>query len=145
MNRIVTVTVLASAIIALQTNVGFADQRAKPGPMKTVTRNLNPMNWRMPKLKMPSFKKGVPQQQERTRIRKKKNGFMTDVRTSASNGWNKTKETLSPARFFPASAKSPATQEKKEPGFLRSMFAPRPEPRRPESVTDFLAGQKPGT
>ena len=104
----------------------------------------------MPKFfKMPKFSGILPTKQEKTTIRKKKDGLVSEVTQTASRSWARTKETLSPKnlnpiRFMPASSRKPAAAPKtKEPGFFGSLFSPEPPPRRNDTVTDFLGQDKP--
>ncbi|MDA8743826.1 hypothetical protein N9N28_04245 [Rubripirellula amarantea] len=114
-----------------------AEEAAPMGP-------LNPMNWKMPEFKMPSFKALLPGEEEKTRIKTKKDGLFSEVTQTASNSWNRTKEALNPqklnpTRFFTASSKTPSTEtEETKPGFFQSLFMGPAETKEPETVTDFL-------
>jgi len=111
---------------------------AAPASIGQFMSNLNPMNW-----KMPSFKGMLPGQEDKTRIVKKKDGLVSDVKDTASKSWQKTKEIFDPSRLSPANlfvAKEPeTTTEKKTPGFFGSLFAPQDEPEQIATATDFLA------
>lgn len=137
--RFAVLAILASLTLVLTANANaHADEPAPMGP-------LNPMNWKMPELKMPSFKSILPGAEEKTRIKKKKDGLFSEVTQSATNSWNRTKEVfnpqkLNPTRFFTASSK---TQSKNtgqtKPNFFQSLLSPaQPEVNEPSSVTDFL-------
>ena len=112
-------------------------------PLRLVN-GLNPANW-----KMPDFKSILPGQDEKTRIKKKKDGLMTEMTTTASNSWTKTKEVLdpqklNPARMFSASNKTNSTREEPaKPGFFRSLFTPDPPEKKDLTVTDFLGRSRP--
>ena len=111
---------------------------------------LNPMNWRMPQWKMPNFRAMLPGQDEKARIKKKKDSLLDEVTKTASNSWSRTKaalnpQKLNPVNFFPASARTPAPsrQPESKPGFFRSLFAPPPPDNDPATVTDFLRQPRP--
>ncbi len=115
-----------------------------PTPIGRMVSGLNPMNW-----KMPNFREMLPGQEEKTRIKKKKDGLFDEVTQTASRSWNRTKEVLNPQKlnpvnFFQTSARTPSTQtEKAEPGFFRSLFTPAEEPDDNATVTDFLRQSRP--
>ena len=121
-----------------------ADTVIGPSPMTRLVNGLNPANW-----KMPDFRSILPGQEEKTRIKKKKDGLMSEVTTTASNTWTKTKEVfdpqkLNPARMFPASARTPSKREEStKPGFFRSLFTPDPPEKDVSTVTDFLRQSRP--
>lgn len=127
-----------------------ADEVIAPSPASQFASKLNPANWKMPKFKMPNFKALLPTNDEQARIKKKKDGLFDEVGKTASNSWGKTKEALNPqnlnpAKFFPASARTPSTKEvteEKKPGFFRSLFSPPPQDES-ETVTDFLRQSRP--
>jgi len=110
---------------------------------------LNPANWTMPKLRMPKMPSLLPGQEDRTRIVKKRDNLLTDVSDTAKRSWQRTKETLNPARLnpmnlFAGNSDTPAsTNTPKKPGFFSSLFAP-PEPQeRVASVSDWLKQERP--
>ena len=117
-----------------------------PTPIVRMVSGLNPMNW-----KLPNFREMLPAQEEKARIKKKKDGLFDEVTQTASRSWNRTKEVLNPQKlnpvnFFPASARTPSSKqtEKAEPGFFRSLFAPAEEPADDNAtVTDFLRQSRP--
>jgi hypothetical protein len=134
----------------LQAGPATADRPVEPSPVQRVSRTLNPANWRMPSfLKMPDFRGMLPAKEDQTRIRKKKNSLVDDVSKTASQSWQRTKQTLSPKnlnpiRFMPASTKSARPAKPADsPGFFGSMFSSPREPSRPTTVTDFLGQEKP--
>jgi hypothetical protein len=119
--------------------------------MAQIASGLNPLNWRMPQWKMPNFRRLLPGNEEKARIKNKKDGLFDEVGKTASNSWNKTKtaldpQKLNPANFFTASARTPSAPKAKEkPGFFRSLFAPEPEVEKSNAtVTDFLRQSRPG-
>lgn len=122
-----------------------------PTPIGRMAAGLNPMNWKMPEWKMPNFRQILPAQDEKARIKKKKDGLLEEVTQTASKSWNRTKEVLSPQKlnpvnFFSASARMPSSDrtEKAEPGFFRSLFTPAAPPADNNStVTDFLRQSRP--
>ncbi len=141
---------IVAATATISANQAAADHIVKPGPVKTVTHNLNPTNWRMPKWKMPKFGSILPQKEEKARIVKKKESLFDEVKTTTANTWNRTKEALNPqklnpARMFPASAKLPSKPKKKEPGFWSNLLAPYPPQQETsdQTMTDFLGLDKP--
>ena len=97
----------------------FAVETVQPSPFGQMVSNLNPANWKMPK--MPTFQGLMPQNEEKARIKKKKEGLVDEVSKTASSGWTRTKaalnpQKLNPTKFFTASAKSsspPAPTSKK--------------------------------
>lgn len=121
-----------------------ADTVIGPSPMQRMVSGMNPANWTMPQWRMPDFKSVLPGQDEKARIKKKKDGLFTEVGETASNSWTKTKQVLNPARMFPASSRSPAKATKEEkPGFFRWLFTPEPEEKEVSTVTDFLRQSRP--
>ena len=147
----------AAVVLFLCTDLQSATAQAEmgPSPIQQMAGALNPMNWRLPQWnpqwKMPSFRAMLPGNDEKARIRKKKDGLFDEVTKTASNSWNKTKQALNPQklnpiRFMPASARTPAPQRQPEskPGFFRSLFTPAPPPREDNTtVTDFLRQSRP--
>ena len=131
---------LSIAISSSSTGIVSAQEGAAPmGP-------LNPANWKMPSFKMPSFQGLMPGNDEKARIKKKKDGLFQEVTKTATNSWTKTKEVFNPAKlnptnFFTASSRTPAKE--KSPGFFSSLFSPAPQPRQTGSVTDFLSQDRP--
>ena len=124
----------------------------EPTAMQQIAHGLNPANWRMPQWKMPNFRALLPGNDEKARIKKKKDGLMDEVGATASNSWNKTKraldpQKLNPVKYLPASSRTPAAKKKEEskPGFFRSLLSPQPPAPKPSStVTDFLRQPRPG-
>jgi hypothetical protein len=122
------------------------DTVLEPTPMQQIAHGLNPANWRMPQWKMPDFRSWLPGNDEKARIKKKKDGLVDEVSATASNSWNKTKRALNPQKlnpvnFFPASSRTPSARkvEESKPGFFRSLLAPQPPPpTKSPTVTDFL-------
>jgi hypothetical protein len=113
-----------------------------PNPFGQMMQSLNPANWRMPKLKMPTMKNFMPTKKEKDRVITKKDSLVTEVSETTKNTWRRTKETLNPMRLIPAGFKQdPETRPapKKQGGFFSNLFAPRqPEPEQAQSVTDWL-------
>lgn len=125
-------------------------QETGQSPMGQLASGLNPMNWKMPQWKMPNFREMLPAQEEKARIKKKKDGLVSEVTQTASNSWNRTKaalnpQKLNPVNFFTASARTPSTQPSKpaKPGFFQSLFAPAEPPKDNSTVTDFLRQSRP--
>jgi hypothetical protein len=149
--RLNSVLVLIATLLlalTLAPSAAKADTAMGPSPASRLVQNLNPANWTMPQWKMPDFKSLLPGQQEKTRIKKKKEGLFTEIGDTASNSWAKTKEMfnpqkLSPARMFPASARTPSQSEPSKPGFFKSLFTPEPPKKEVETVTDFLRQSRP--
>ncbi len=124
-----------------------ADEGEASSGLGRVANTMNPLNWKMPKFKMPNFKRLLPSKTEQTEIKEKKDGLFDEVGKTASNSWTKTKNALNPknmnpAKFFTTSSRKSATREvkkDKEPGFWRSLLNPWPEEQPQEStVSDFL-------
>ena len=121
-----------------------------PTPIGQMAAGLNPMNWKMPEWKLPNFRELLPAQEEKARIKKKKDGLVDEVTQTASRSWNRTKraldpQKLNPANFFTASARMPSKTppKKSEPGFFRSLFSPAPPADQNATVTDFLRQSRP--
>lgn len=107
-------------------------------------KGLNPMNWKMPEFKMPSFKTMMPGAQEQDRIIEKKDGLMSEIGKSASNSWQRTKKSLNPMNVLPIGNKSNVqTMEKKEPGFFSRFFSPPAKKGDSGTMTDFLKLDRP--
>lgn len=141
----------AAMLFVCSISTANADTTVEPSPMGKMVSGLNPMNWKMPKLKMPSFKEMLPGQEEKARITKKKDGLFSEVGKTASNSWSRTKaalnpQKLNPVNFFTASARTPSEPEpeKKKPGFFHSLFNPgAAEAQDDATVTDFLSQSRP--
>ena len=130
--KISAVALLLALNFGLNTRYSVADEVVQPSPAERLARGLNPANWQMPKWKMPDFPSLLPGNEEKARIKKKKDGFFGEVSKTASNSWSKTKKAFSPENFspmqiFPAAARTPAkTEEKPKRGFFESLFSPWP-------------------
>lgn len=126
-----------------------ADTLVEPSPMARMVSGMNPANWTMPEWKMPNFRSILPGQDEKTRIKKKKDGLFSEVSTTASNSWTKTKQVLNPqklnpARMFTTGAKTPAVKSQPaKPGFFRSLFTPDPPDKEVKSVSDWMRQSRP--
>jgi len=103
-----------------------------------------------PAFRMPSFL--VPND-DQERIVERKNGLMTDVKTTASKSWQRTKETFNPARLNPMNmfagtgTETKSTSQSDSPGFFSSMFGAPQAASGPEervaNVNDFLELERP--
>lgn len=142
-------TMLSRICVVLFVTVGFSltnvGSVAAQGSEPSAFQKLNPMNWKVPSFRLPNFLVGHDDQD---RIVERKNGLVTDVKTTASRSWQKTKETFNPARLnpmnlFASSATEPATEKK--PGFFSSLLSPAaPEPEeRVATVNDWLGQERP--
>lgn len=141
--------VIASLALVIYTSSGIvsADTPEEPSGFAQAASAMNPLNWKMPQLKMPNFKSLLPSKAEKDAINEKKDGLFDQVGKTASNSWSKTKTALSPknlnpARFFTTSSKSSVKTtpvNEKKPGFWSKLLSPWPE-EEPEqtTVTDFL-------
>lgn len=115
---------------------------------------MNPLNWKMPQIKMPNFKSLLPSRAERTKTNEMKDGLFDQVGKTASNSWSKTKtalnpRNLNPVKFFTTSSKSAVKKtpvKEKKPGFWSKLLSPWPE-EEPEqtTVTDFLRQPRVGS
>lgn len=147
--RIAIVAFTIATIFSINLSTASADTTVEPSPLGQVVNGLNPANWKMPEWKMPSLKGLLPNQEEKARITKKKDGLFSEVGKTVSNRWAKTKETfspdkLNPVNFFQASARTNVTPAKKEPGFFSSLFSPGQEDVKSDTtVSDFLGQSRP--
>ena len=148
--RILTAVVIVAAVVGSNADEVTADELIKPSPTARLARGLNPANWQMPKWKMPDVRSIMPGQDEKARIKKKRDGFFDEVGKTASNSWSKTKaafspENFSPMRMFPASARTPSkpsTETKRS--FWQSLFSPFPEePESSGTINQWLDQQRP--
>lgn len=122
------------------------DPQLPGNPLTRMMSGMNPANWTMPKLKMPSMSRFLPTKQEQDRVITKKDSLVTEVSNTAKKSWQRTKDTLNPMRLIPAGFKqgaetTPAPPAKQEPGFFSRLFSPFPEPAEQSAsstVTDFL-------
>ncbi len=114
----------------------------EPSTTGSFFSNLNPANWRMPKIN-----EILPGQDDRTRIRKKKDGLFTDVTDTATRTWDRTKKTFDPRRLNPMNLLPPKPATTNDsPGFFGSLFGAKPaEPQitNTSTVNDFLRQSKP--
>ena len=147
---------IASLSLVMFTNLGTvsADAPDESAGFGKAARAMNPLNWKMPQIKMPNFKSLLPSKAEQAQINEKKDGLFDQVGKTASNSWSKTKTALSPknlnpARFFTTSSKSAVKRtpvKEKKPGFWSKLLSPWPE-EEPEqtTVTDFLRQPRVGS
>lgn len=110
-------------------------------PLTSLMQGLNPANWKMPKLKMPTMDKFLPTKSEKDRVITKKDGLVQEVSKTAKKSWQRTKDTLNPMKLIPVGFRqnqqtTPAP--KKEGGFFSGLFGPKEEAAPTSSVTDFL-------
>jgi hypothetical protein len=144
LNSVVGLTAALLLAWTLNQSTARADELVPPTPMQRIVNGLNPANWRMP-----DFRSLLPGQEEKVRIKKKKDGLFTEVSDTAANSWAKTKEMfnpqkLNPARMFPASARTPSSREDaNKPGFFQSLFSPQPPEKEVTTVNDFLKQSRP--
>ncbi|MEM6689678.1 MAG: hypothetical protein AAF664_09640 [Planctomycetota bacterium] len=111
---------------------------------------FNPTNWKLPQFKLPSLANLLPQKSEKERVIRKKDGLVSEVRSTAGNTWKRTREALdpaklNPARFFTASNRQQSDRkpESSKPNFFKALFAP-PEPEAPRISTpaEFLKQER---
>lgn len=144
LNSVVGLTAALLLAWTLNQSTARADELVPPTPMQRLVNGLNPANWTMP-----NFRSILPGQDEKARIKKKKDGLFTEVSDTAANSWAKTKEMfnpqkLNPARMFPASARTPSSREaSNKPGFFQSLFSPQPAEKEVTTVNDFLKQSRP--
>jgi hypothetical protein len=125
--------------------LGHASTATAQKPAPKGVQKLNPMNWRIPSFRLPNF---MVAHDEQERIVERKNGLVTDVKSTASRSWTRTKQVFNPARLNPmnlfAGSATPDSGEKK-PGFFSSMFAAPPaEPEeRVATVNEWLGQERP--
>ncbi|TWU31571.1 hypothetical protein [Novipirellula artificiosorum] len=143
-------TALASCVIAFglmspcKQAMAESPTGTSPPTFGEFASGLNPMNWKMPQWKMPSLKSMLPGQDDKTRIVKKKDGLVSDVKQTASKSWQKTKEIFDPSRLSPSNLfvqKEDPASKPDSPGFFGSLFGPR-EPAETERIAtanEFLA------
>ncbi|QDV44584.1 hypothetical protein Enr13x_44520 [Stieleria neptunia] len=137
-------------MLASFTNASAQDSATEPqlpgNPLTRMMSGLNPMNWQMPKLKMPTMSTFLPTSDEKERVITKKDSLVDEVSTTAKKSWQRTKETLNPMRLIPAgfrqdSQTSPAPEPKQQGGFFSNLFSPFPKSEDEEvnrSVNEFL-------
>ena len=138
-----TAVAMLMLCLCVEVSTARADEVIEASPMTQLVHGLNPMNW-----KMPDFRQLLPGNDEKARIKKKKEGLMDEVTKTASNSWSKTKQALNPVKFLPASSRTPSPasrQQAEQPGFFRSLFgAGKPAAQEKPTVTDFLRQERPG-
>ena len=120
-----------------------AEPLPPPNPLVRMVNGLNPANWKMPKVKMPTMSTFLPTREEKDRVITKKDSLVSEVSTTAKKSWTRTKEALNPMRLIPAGFRQNSETkpvEEKKPGFFSSLFAPYPpeETEPAQSVTDWL-------
>ena len=147
---------IASLSLVMFINLGnvSADTPDESAGFGKAANAMNPLNWKMPKIKMPNFKNLLPSKTEQAAINEKKDGLFDQVGKTASSSWSKTKTALSPKnlnpdRFFTASSKSAVQRspvKEKKSGFWSKLLRPWPE-KEPEqkTVTDFLRQPRVGS
>ena len=97
---------IASLSLVMFTNLDNvnADTPEESSGFGQAASAMNPLNWKMPELKMPNFKSLLPSKAEQTQIDEKKDGLFDQVGKTASNSWTKTKTALSPKNLNPGQA-----------------------------------------
>ena len=112
---------------------------AAPSAIGKWVSNLNPMKWKRPEFKMPSFGDLMPGQSEQDRIIQRKDGLVSEVGASAKNSWQRTKEAFNPMKVLPAGNRTPSqgSAGSEKPGFFKRLFTPPPPPQA-ATVNDFL-------
>lgn len=137
--RILTATLIVVSVALASSGPIAAEQPSTTQP--SLASKLNPMNWKMPEFLVPN--------KDQERIVERKNTLASDIKTTASQSWQRTKTALNPARLNPmnlfATADTDQPAKKKEPGFFSSMFSPsEPEPEeRVATVNQFLNQERP--
>ena len=118
---------------------GVSEGGAAPSAIGKWVSNLNPMNWKRPEFKLPSFGDLMPGQGEQDRIIQRKDGLVSEVGASAKNSWQRTKEAFNPMKVLPAANRtpSPSPSGTEKPGFFKRLFTPPPPPQA-ATVNDFL-------
>ena len=135
----------STGVFAQDSSSETAQDPPLPGnPLTQFASGLNPANWNLPKMKMPSMSTFLPTKTEQDRVITKKNSLVDEVSTTAKQSWQRTKTTLNPMRLIPAGFKQNSEtvpKAKKEPGFFSKLFSPFPTKEDSESnqsVNDFL-------
>ncbi len=139
--RIPLLAISISLCLLAGNSRSFADEAIQLSPFQRMVRGLNPANW-----KVPGWNALLPQNEEKARIKKKKDGLVEEVSKTASTSWNRTKQALNPVKFFTASSRSatpPTDAEAKRSGFFQWLFTPSPPPDEDSSVSDFLKQSRP--
>ena len=112
-----------------------------PGnPLTRMMSGLNPANWNLPKMKMPSIDKFLPTKQEKERVITKKDSLVTEVSQTAKQSWQRTKDTLNPMKLIPAGFKQISTTTPTLPsegGFFSRLFSGG-QPKQKQTVNDWL-------
>ena len=69
--------VIASLALVIFTSSGIvsADTPEEPSGFAQAASAMNPLNWKMPQLKMPNFKSLLPSKAEKDEINEKKDGL----------------------------------------------------------------------
>ncbi|MCS7470343.1 hypothetical protein NZK35_27150 [Stieleria sp. ICT_E10.1] len=141
---------VAAMMLASLTDVAAQDSATDPplpgNPLTRMMSGLNPMNWQMPKLKMPTMSTFLPSKDEKERVITKKDSLVDEVSMTAKKSWQRTKDTLNPMRLIPAgfrqdSQAAPAPAAKQQGGFFSNLFSPFPKSEDDEvnrSVNEFL-------
>ncbi len=135
---------LLTVCVSLATTGSVVAQ--EPGTTQpSIATKLNPMNWKMPAFHMPEFL--VPKN-DQERIVERKDTLVSDIKTTTSQSWQRTKTTFSPARLNPMNLFSGSTTQpghQTKPGFFSSLFSPaesKPEAR-VATVNEFLNQDRP--
>ena len=79
---------------------------------------------------------------EKRVIRRKSDSMFSGISRSVSRGWKSTKKMFQPPSLWPASQPGNSRQGSDE-GFWTSWFPADPEPRKIETVNDFLRQPQP--
>lgn len=107
-----------------------------PSPVAEVFAPLNPMRWSMPKISFPGMGS------EKRVIRRKPDNAFDGFSKSVSRGWVKTKTALDPSPLWtPSNPRS--SQRDQKPGFWTNLFSGGPEPKKIETVNDYLSQPRP--
>lgn len=126
-------TVFALSGGASSENAAYADgpRIGGPSPLGEALAPLNPTRWSMPKFSLPGTGS------EKRVIRRESDSMFDGFSKSVSRGWNKTKTALDPSPLWTSSEPKKANRDQ-EPGFWTKLFTSSPEPKKIETVNDFL-------
>ncbi|TWT89185.1 hypothetical protein [Neorhodopirellula pilleata] len=144
--RLCLLSSVVISLIALSAENVSAQQQ--PSALSKVAQKINPVNWKMPSLRLPNFL--VPNT-EQDRIVQRKNGLVQDVKETSAKSWQRTKQIFNPARLNPMNllagpnGADTTPKDPDKPGFFSSLLSPGPaEPtERVATVNEFLGQERP--
>ncbi|QDS94048.1 hypothetical protein FF011L_28250 [Roseimaritima multifibrata] len=137
-NAILGLLVAIHLLIPTPVAVGAPPQIGDASPAEKWVASLSPSNWKLPtwsSTDKPSKKKTAKPAQKST---------ANQISQSVGRGWQKTTAVMNPMNLFPSTSTAVKSEEDADsPGFFERWFTPPEEPKKIETINDFLRQPSP--